>query len=254
MLDVLLAYVDESGNTGPVKQNGSLTYTLGCVLVASNQWPTAFEELLQMRRRMRTKFGLPMRVEVKANYLLRGSGPFRQLGLAPAERSLIYRAHLASLATLPARAFAVVVDKRGLNPKDYFDLAWEALLQRLERTSSHERTTFMVLHDEGDNDAVRAWVRKSRRHLTAGSAFGGSTVLRNPARMLVDDPVPRKSHHSYMVQVADLVAYAAFRSVVAPGANVAQVCPSRMWLTIGSATHTAVSSVRPRAAAGIVLR
>jgi hypothetical protein len=251
---VLLAYVDESGNTGPVNGGGSLTYTLGCVLVEAEQWPTAFEELLQLRRRLRTKFGLPMRAEVKANALLRGTGPFKKLALAPAERRLIYRAHLTILASLPARAFAVVVDKRGWNPKDYFDLAWEGLLQRLERTSSHEQTTFMVLHDEGENAAVRAWVRRSRRHLTAGSAFGGPAVLRNPARMLVDDPVPRKSHHSYMVQLADLVAYAAFRSVIAPGANVAQVCPSPMWLAVGSATHVAVSSVRPRAAPGIVLR
>lgn len=251
---MLLAYVDESGNTGEVAKRGSLTFTLGCVLVSAAQWPTAFDELLEMRRRLRATYWLPMRAEVKANSIIRDSGPFHPLGLAPAERWLIYRAHMDVLAKLPARAFAIVVDKRGTQGKDYFDLAWEGLLQRLERTSNYERMPFMVLHDEGENAAVRAWVRRSRRYLTAGSAFGGSTILRNPARMLVDDPVPRVSHQSYMVQLADLVAYAAFRSVVAPGANIAKVCPSSMWLSIGSATHTAVSSVRTRAAPGIVLR
>ncbi len=251
---MLLAYIDESGNTGAVQSGGSLTYTLGCVLVSAEHWPAAFDELLEMRRRLREKFGLPMRVEVKANYLLRDTGPLRGLGLAPAERRLIYRAHLTSIAAIQARAFAVVVDKRGPVTKNYFDLAWEGLLQRLERTSTYEHSTFMVLHDEGENDAVRRWVRRSRRHLTAGSAFGGSTVLRNPARMLVEDPIPRSSHHSYLVQLADLVAYTGFRSVVAPGPNVAQVCPTEMWMAIGSATHTPVSGVRPRAAPGIVLR
>ncbi len=250
---MLLAYVDDSGNTGEIAKGGSLTYTLGCVLVTAEQWPSAFDELLDLRRRLRAKYGLPMRVEVKSSYLLRDSGPIRPLGLSPAERRLIFRAHLTTLAMLPARAFAVVIDKR-VTGRLYFDLAWEALLQRLERTSSYEHVPFMVIHDEGENDRVRAWVRRARRHLTAGSAFGGHTVFRNPARLLVDDPVPRKSQHSYMIQLADLVAYAAFRCVIAPGANLAQVCPSDTWDSIGAATHTAVSQNVPRSAPGIVLR
>jgi len=79
-----------------------------------------------------------MRAEVKANVLLRDSGPIRSLGLAPAQRRLIYRAHLATLADLPARAFAIVVDKRGAEGPDSFDLAWEGVLQLLERTSTTE--------------------------------------------------------------------------------------------------------------------
>lgn len=252
---MLLAYVDESGNTGLVQSGGSLTYALGCVLVDADMWPDAFDQLLDFRRRLRATYGLPMRAEVKANYLLRNIGPFRRLGLSPSERFLIYRAHLRVLETLPARAFSIVVDKRDktVGPGVIFDLAWEGLMQRLERTSSNERATFSVSHDEGENDAVRRWVRRSRRHLTSGSAFGSGT-LSNPARRLVDDPIPRKSEQSYLVQLADLVAYAAFRSVVPPGKAIAEVCPPHMWLEIGAATHTAVARLKPRAAAGIVLR
>src|SRR5680860_1363723 len=112
--------------------------------------------------------------------------------------SLIYRAHLRVLADLPARAFAITVDKRNANttPDAVFDLAWEGLLQRLERTSTKEKATFMITHDEGENDAVRRWVRRSRRYLTAGSAFGTGS-LSNPAKRLVDDPIARRSDHSY---------------------------------------------------------
>ena len=252
---VLLAYVDESGNTGAIGSGGSLTYSLGCVLVDAEQWPTAFDRLLMMRRRLRDTYGLPTRAEVKANYLIRDGGSLRSLHLAPPERSLIYRAHLDELANLPARAFAVVVDKRTYArlPGVYFDLAWEGLLQRLEHTSRDEARTFMVVHDEGENDAVRRWTRRARRHLTAGSAYGTGS-LRSPARLLVDDPVPRQSQHSYFIQTADLVAYAAFRSYIPPGPNVAQVCQDFMWLTLGSATHVAVNSIRRLAAPGIVVR
>lgn len=249
-----MAYVDESGDTG-VTTGSSLTYTLGCVLVDADLWPNAFDEMLEFRRRLRSTYGLPMRAEVKANYLLRNSGPFRKFSLGPAERRLIYRAHLRVLADLPARAFAITVDKRNkqTTPSDVFDLAWEGLLQRLERTSTKEKATFMISHDEGENDAVRRWVRRSRRFLTAGSASGTGS-LSNPAKRLVDDPIARKSDHSYLIQLADLVAYAAFRSVVPPGNAIAKVCPQQMWAEIDGATHTAVSGLKPRAAPGIVLR
>lgn len=253
---VLIAYVDESGDTGTPSGGGaSHTYTLGCVLVDADLWPGAFDELLSFRRRVRVTFGVPMRAEIKANYLLRNSGDLRPLALAPAARKIIYRSHLRVLRDLPVRAFAIVVDKRSTakQPSGYFDLAWEGLLQRLERTSTAEKATFMVVHDEGEDEGIRKWVRRARRHLTAGSAYGFGS-FRHPARLLVDDPVARRSHHSYFVQVADLVAYAAFRAVVPPGPGLARVCPQVMWDEIGPATHTAVTSLKPRARPGIVLR
>lgn len=249
-----MAYIDESGDTG-MSAGSSTTYTLGCVLIDADLWPRAFDEFLLFRRRLKTTYGLPMRAEVKANYLIRNSGPFRALGLGPSERHLLFRAHLRVLEHLPARAFAICIDKRGkqTSPAENFDMAWEALLQRLERTSSAEKATFMISHDEGDNAGVRRWVRRSRRHLTAGSAFGTGS-LRHAADRLVDDPIARKSEQSYFIQLADLVAYSAFRSVVPPGPNVAPVCHQQMWDEVGSATHTKVSGLVPRAAPGIVKR
>jgi hypothetical protein len=256
MRDMLVAYIDESGSTGDPANGGSLTFTLGCVLVDADSWPSAFDELLKFRRRVRDRFGVHMRAEIKANYLLRNSGDLRRYALGHGARHVIYRAHMRVLAPLGVRAFAIVVDKRSnfTTPGACFDLAWEALLQRLERTSTKERTRFMVIHDEGENDAVRRWVRRARRYLTAGSAYGGGGTIVAPATMLIDDPVARQSTQSYFIQVADLVAYAAFRSVIPPGPNIESICPQGMWGEIGDATHRAVAALKPRAAAGIVLR
>ena len=253
---MLLAYVDESGNTGDLSAGGSLTYTLGCILIDADHWPTAFDEFLMFRRRLRDTFRVRMRAELKANFLIRNTGDIRNINLAPGQRYLIYRAHMRVLEDLPARAFAVVFDKRrhpGWAPRAVFDTSWETLLQRLAITSRKENVTFVVSHDEGENDAVRRWVRRSRRYLTAGSAFGPGRLL-NPAPLLVDDPIPRKSHQSFFVQMADLVAYAAFRAVVPPGPRISKICPDSMWDEIGTATHKAVSQLRPRSRPGIVLR
>jgi hypothetical protein len=254
-VEVLLAYIDESGDTGDPTSGGSLTYSLGCVLVDADLWPDAFDQLLDFRRRVKGTFQVPMRAEIKANFLIRSSGDLRPINLAPGARHVLYRAHMRVLRDLPARAFAVVVDKRNrLLPGDaYFDLAWEGMLQRLNRTSQVEKSTFAIFHDEGENDSVRKWARRARRHLTAGSAYGTGS-LRGAARLLVDDPTPRRSHQSYFIQLADLVAYAGFRAYVPPSPNIARICPSSMWGEIGAATHTAVTSLRPRSAPGVVIR
>lgn len=134
---VLIAYVDETGDTGDVAKSGSSScYGLGCLLMELDSWGASFESTLELRRRLKQSHGLPFRTEVKANYLIRGGGPIRALNLAPNHRSIIYRAHLRHVAQLRARAFAVVVDKRSarMQSDGFFFTAWQALMNRLERT------------------------------------------------------------------------------------------------------------------------
>jgi hypothetical protein len=252
---VLLAYVDESGDTGDVSKGGSDAYALGCVLVDADHWPESFDQLLEFRKRLRDSMYVPIRAEIKASSLIRNSGDLRLVGLGRAARRVIFRAHMRILRELPARAFAIVVDKETgrRDPAECFDLAWEAMLQRLARTSREESATFSIVHDEGEDLAIRKMVRRARRFLTAGSAFGYGS-LRVDARLLVDDPTPRRSSQSSFVQLADLVAYCALRSVKPPKRAPASVCPQTMWTEIGPATHTAVTRLKPRAAPGIVLR
>uniref|UniRef100_UPI000AAC5BEB transposase n=1 Tax=Mycobacterium avium TaxID=1764 RepID=UPI000AAC5BEB len=61
------------------------------------------DDLVNFRRRIRGKFGVRMRSEIKANYLLRNSGDLRAYGLGQGARQLIYRAHMRVLASLGIR-------------------------------------------------------------------------------------------------------------------------------------------------------
>lgn len=259
---MLLAYVDESGKTGDPARGASQTFTLGCVLLNADAWPQAFNRLIDFRRRVKVRFAIPMSAEVKASYLISGRGDLGGLVPAPAERRLIYRAHLHQLPTLPAEAFAIVLAKdRHTDSAGHFKLShsavmtlvWDTLLQRLSNASEQYDTPVGIFHDEGEDGTIRRLVRRSRRYLTAGSLHGVGQVD-IPLTRLVDDPTPRRSHQSYFTQLADLVAYAAFRSVKPPGRRIAEVCPEAMWDEIGVATRKEVNSRRPRAAPGIVLR
>jgi hypothetical protein len=159
----------------------------------------------------------------------------------------LYRSFMRFQAKVGLTTFAVVVDKAKAHRKFgarrvASDIAWEYLLQRLERRSHYESTEIIVVHDEGDHLAIRGRARKARRAGTAGSAFGTGT-LSVPFLRLIDDPVPRTSSQSYFLQLADLAAYAAFRRLFPPPARTVQVVPQATWDELGPARFSPVRSL-----------
>ena len=238
-----LAYIDESGNSGA---GGSQTYSLGCVIVRGNQWPDAFDNVLSYRRFLRDRFGVPVRAEVKANHLLQNGGAFRTLGLSERARFGIYRGHMRLQHKLGFQSFAVVIRKQALAARrrgeDARDMAWAFLLQRLERFTTRAVTELVLVHDEGESAFVRRTVRKARRFSQAGRHFGPGS-LSVPARRILEDPVSKKSHESYFLQLADLTAYSAFRHVIPPPPRAVQIVPQTMWNELRDARFAAVSSL-----------
>lgn len=253
----LMAYVDETGDTGaPILTGASSCFALGCILLDLDRWSEVHDLMVDFRRRIRSSYGIPMRQEIKANYLIRNNGGLRSINLSPAKRQNVYREHLGMLQTAQVQAFAVVTDKAKTRTvgKQCFEMTWEMLLQRFALQCTRENKTIMISHDNGENDAVRRQVRKARRYLTAGQMEGGGSHTLK-ADGILDDPVPRDSQHSYFVQLADLVAYAGWRTYMAPSAGVAQVVPSSMWEAIGPATRTLVNRQKLNGSVpGVVLR
>jgi hypothetical protein len=251
---MLIAYIDESGDTGNDPGRSSKTYTLGCVLVESDTWNTSFDNLIAFRRRLKQTYGVPIRAEVKANYLIRNSGTFKNSNLNPNDRRMIYKAHLNQLSQdSNLRAFGIIIHKTmSYSGKDVFGFAWTTLLQRLERTSyGLGNVPILIVHDEGENASIRKLARWSRRRLSSGSIIGGGS-RHLPFSKLLDDPIPKASHESYFLQLADLVAYAAFRRIYAPSHSVSGVVNQNMWDNLGAGVFGAVNQVRMRTAPGIV--
>jgi hypothetical protein len=250
-----LAYVDESGDDGA---KGSRSYALGCVMIDGAAWQTTFDGMIAYRRFLRTRFGIPVRAELKANYLIRNGGPWLSYHPLPSGmRHAIYRGHLRIQPKFGMTAFAVVIDKGTAIAKfgaarATSDIAWEYLLQRLERRATNEGTEILVVHDEGDPLTIRKRARKARRAGSAGSAFGTGT-LSVPFLRLLDDPVPRNSQQSYFLQLADFNAYAAFRRLYPPPPRPGQIVPRGMWDELGAARFRPVRRhVPPGAAIAIV--
>src|SRR5207237_2634686 len=92
-----VVYVDESGNTG---LPGSRTYTLACVFLEVERWPDVFDQMIEFRRSLARDFRVPVRAELKANYLLRGKGSLWGLRLNEEQRREIYVAMMRVQADL----------------------------------------------------------------------------------------------------------------------------------------------------------
>lgn len=240
---MIIAYVDESGDIGA---GGSKTYTLGCVMVKHDAWLNRFDRLIGYRRHLRRLFGIPVRAELKANYLLQNGGPhFSHHPLSEDARFAVFRQTMRLQPKLELETFAVVIDKKvaaeRYPDRPVQDVAWEWLLQRLERRTVYESEYVLLIHDEGEAENVRKLVRKARRIGTAGSKFGTGT-LKVPFQKIIDDPVPRDSRQSYFLQLADLSAYAAFRRLYPPPPKTQQIVPRGTWDELGAARFTKVNS------------
>lgn len=253
---MLFAYVDETGDPGtPLGATpGSRDYTLGILLISDSNWSRALDAAVDFRRRLRSTFGIPMRAEIKAHYLVKNGGWFKGKGLSPKQRKYIFSQHLRLVEPMQADAFAVHVDKRTLmdptvpqtGSRDPQERSWEALFQRLSLTYQRRSATptpIHLSHDQGNDATIRLLARKARRYLMAGQAFSPSPV-RLPSGWLIDDPVPRNSAESYFIQIADMVAWTASRTLISPGSSGRRVMPS--WTSLGNGCYSVVNQLAVR--------
>lgn len=237
-----LAYMDESGDPGP--RSAVPTYTVGCVFIHASQWADEFERVLNFRRYLRRDFGLKLRDEVKGSELAKGTGPWAGLGLPNRTRKGIFRSFMR-LQDRGAviKSYAVVIDKsdsRTSTTETARETAWRYTLQRVETFARVNNETVMLVPDSGQYFWFRALAREMRRFSYVGSAFGmGAGMRRNLEKILVDDPVERDSVESYLIQMADLNAYAAYRN-----RRPDPQFPVNMWGELGGAILTEANRIQ----------
>jgi hypothetical protein len=235
-----LAYVDDSGD--------HYSFALAAVIVPAAQWLQVHDRLRDFRSRLSKERNFRMRYEVKATQLVSGGGKWHALNINQHTRFGIYKAALRELADMApiVRTVAVVVPDRN-DPRLFSDPlsdAWEVLLSRLERYCFTLTSPCLLLADEGTPASIRAMARRKRRFGYAPAAFGGP-ARKVPFNLLVDDPVIRVSQESYLMQWADLAAYAAFRTVM-PRPEV----PPRFWDELGPAVLGEANEITRRRGSG----
>ncbi|MFQ6134154.1 MAG: DUF3800 domain-containing protein [Armatimonadota bacterium] len=208
-----LAYFDESGDSG-LTNSPTNWFVLACVLVRDDDWETTIDRLVALRRRLRDNYRFPVRPEIKAQHVRRGTGVFRGLGMLREERWRVFREEMLRGEVLlqTVRAFGVAIGKGWAQSamRDPREAAWVFGLTRLHRYCQALGERAIVFQDEGHLHLVRRLVRRMRRHQSVPSYLGGP-ARSFPTNRLVEDPNERDSRQSYLIQLADWNAYAAHR-------------------------------------------
>ncbi len=238
---MLLAYVDESGDTG-LDTSPAKHYALGAILLSDENWLNALDATIAFRSYLRKTYGLSMTAELKAQHLIRGHSSLGKL--TPTERAAIYSATMQFIASSTwARAFAIVIDKDLIKNRDdklvVLRRAWDYTLQRFQLWASEHDTRLMVIHDQGTDLQIRKQLRAMRRFHRVPSYYQPGQTLDAAARRIIEDPSARDSKASYFVQLADLAAYAAVRAI-APSSRMG----GSQWNLLGPARIKEVSKHR----------
>lgn len=217
------AYFDESGDSG-YEKSPTKTFTLSCLLLQDKNWLTALDNTIRFRRWLDDEFDIPVRAEIKADWLIHNKGDIRSSGLSFKGRMKAYKACMRFQRKLKLfTAFSVLVDKtkvKSTKTIDPRDIAWQWAIQRLERFGTKEKDNILVIPDDGHAEFIRKKIRAMRRFSTPPSAFGTGSLKRN-AENIIEDPSDRSSKESFFVQLCDLNAYAAFRKVF-PAASIGE--------------------------------
>jgi hypothetical protein len=226
-------YVDESGDPGfpdpdkPPEMQPSQHYILTGFIIPAEEWRNYLTAIVDIRKQLKTQFGLPVRTELHGAELInpRGNLIYKSAFRHRRARTDCYHVSLSSFCARLPRAKIVNIHVNKRNPRypstvtvdDLEELAWSRLAQRfqtyLQKTSGN--SLGMIFADETNEVKIRRLIRKMRVYNPVPSQFGGSLSM--PITNIVEDPVMRNSEHSYFVQIADLTSHALYRKLYPKG-------------------------------------
>lgn len=198
--EVRLFYIDDSG-----AQSSNLV-VYGWVELPVAEWRPALRSWLDWRKALNDSIGLPASYELHATKFANGRGRPTKTDWdhSKADRSRVMVEALTTIAALPGVSTgAVFRDTKGTGFFDAKATLYADLVTMIDvRLADTGRYGFVVMDGDGTDPSYRQAHRS----------------LRLATRNLVEDPFFQGSHLSQWVQIADLVAYAAYQSVLrAPG-------------------------------------
>ncbi len=250
-------YIDESHDNDK--------FVLSALGIRHSHWKECFAEVKAHRQRLKSDFGVFIRKEIHAHELVGGRGRISERVIGKWERSRIFFNILNLAARLPnVMLFNVCLDKR--DHKDTQLVAWDRMVNRIERTllekervelplrktlgsrvgtglsedeklkltmrleSYHPRA--IIFSDEGRESEIQKIMRKMQVHNPIPSRFGswaGSSTKSIPVQKIIEDPIFKKSHQSFFIQMADCIAYSLLKKETVPTERVKKYGINKMF-------------------------
>ncbi|MEK8022559.1 MAG: DUF3800 domain-containing protein [Candidatus Hydrogenedentota bacterium] len=204
-----LAYFDETGDDG-YPDSSSPLFVLTALYLHYLHWQAIHEKISEFRKALRETCKIPVKTEFHSKPFLLNKKPYRGMNLGDTTRVSIFDSYCDLIASLEVRIVNVVIVKPRILSAKYqiLDRALTYVIQRIENDlnpTSNPDAKFLIVSDEGRIGKMRQTTRKLSKIQYIGSKFGPSSY-RKDLKSLIEDPLPKRSNESYLIQVADLVS------------------------------------------------
>jgi hypothetical protein len=215
-MSVRFFYVDESYD--------EKKFCLSAISIRYIDWRDSYNLVREYRRKLRDRYGLYIQQEIHARDLVAGRGKIGSRMISKRDRVQIFHGLLKIIATLPrVWVFNICLDVD--NFEDAQITAWERLLNRIERTMLEAdrkwyetllifRPRAMIFSDEGKEMQITQAFRKLGVYNPIPSHYGrwaGGATKNIPLKRIVEEPIFKKSHQSFLIQLADCVAFSLLK-------------------------------------------
>ena len=202
-----LVYFDESGDDGYPKYSSGLFVLTSCYL-HHQKWQEIYNSLKEFRKQLKQSFGIPIKLEFKAREFILNKNPYRKFNIDDNNRKKILEIIADFLGNIEVKFINVVINKKKIK-KDNYPILENALkfnIQRIENDLKIDPLNkFLIITDEGRVGKMRYTTRKIQKINIIPSKFIGR--YRREIKLLIEDPLPKKSQESYFIQMCDFVAF-----------------------------------------------
>lgn len=186
-------------------------FTFAAIGIPAECWQKVFNAVRDYRITLRKEHGIYLWKELHAWKFTSGRGRPSSKFLSKNDCIDIY---LNSLAFLASQARSGVILFGATSSKE--EWAFERLLNRINRTMKTMGSHAALHCDEGNEAGFTAISRRLAVFNYIPSKYGqwqdtGEQAKNIPTDRILEDPVFKPSHRSYLIQLADFCAYALFQ-------------------------------------------
>lgn len=204
---MFISYFDESGDDGYPSKSSDL-FILTSIYFHHSYWKENYQKLYEIRRQLNVKYGLPVKQEFHTNEFITDKFPYHGKYDKITRRNIVFD-FFKYINSLDFKTIAVIIDKNNIKRPSY-DVLKNALtynVQRIENDLSvNAENRFMIITDEGRVSKMRATTREIQKVNYIPSMFN-NIKYRKEIQKLIEDPLPKNSKDSYLIQVADMICF-----------------------------------------------
>ncbi len=208
-----LCYYDESGDDGFPKYSSPI-FVLTSIYLDHLDWKEVNREIYNLKKPLKEEYGFPINLEIHFKEFLLDKDPYRNLKLNNKDRLKITHHICTVISSLKVKIVCIMINKKAILKEDFdvLNIALKYSIQRIENDINKNGcgdSRFIMITDEGRVGKMRKTSRAIQKVNYIPSKYSDASY-RNEIKLLIEDPLPKDSKESFLIQTADIVSYIVY--------------------------------------------